>query len=235
MKRIVFLVLSFVLAGTAFGADGTLQWARRVELGLGASGTIKSVSVEAGARVARGQVLVALDEAPFKAGLDQARADRDEAARDYKQAKQLFERTVLSAVELENAKLKSVRAQARYTQAQYQLDQSRIVAPFDAWVLEVRAQAGQNVVNALEARPLVVLAAAGEYQVQLRVPAATLDRLKIGQAANVTVGGKSYAGRIHALALEPTGGKADGPHDVTVLFQAAEMLRPGRSASVELP
>lgn len=234
MKRIVFLVLSFI-ATAAFGADGTVQWARRVELGLGASGVIKTVAAESGARVAKGQVLVALDDTPFKAVLDQARADRDEAARDYKQAQQLFERTVLSAVELENAKLKSVRAQARYAQAKYQLDQSRIVAPFDAWVLEVRAQAGQNVVNALEARPLVVLAAAGEYLAQLRVPAATLDRLKIGQVANVTVGGKSYAGRIQSLALEPAGGKADGQHDVAVFFQAAEMLRPGRAAAVELP
>ncbi len=128
-----------------------------------------------------------------------------------------------------------MRALAKYAQAQYQFDQSRVVAPFDAWVLEVRTQVGQNVVNALEARPLVVLAAAGEYLVQLRVPAATLDRLKIGQAANVTVGGKSYAGRVHALTLEPAGGKADGPHDVTVLFQSPEMLRPGRSATVELP
>ncbi len=234
MKRTAFLVLMFV-ATVAFGADGTVQWARRVELGLGVSGTIKTVAVEAGARVAKGQVLVALDDTPFKAEFDQARADRDEAARDYKQAQQLFERTVLSTVELENAKLKSVRAQAKYAQAKYQLDRSHIVAPFDAWVLEMRAQVGQNVVNALEARPLVVLAAAGEYQVQLRVPAATLDRLKIGQAANVTVGGKSYAGRVHALALEPAGGKADGPYDVTVLFQTPEMLRPGRSATVELP
>lgn len=235
MKRFVFLALSFVLAGAAFGADGTVQWARRVELGLGASGVIRTVAAGAGARVNKGQVLVALDDTPFKAELDQARADRDEAARDYKQAQQLFERAVLSAVELENAKLKSVRARARHAQAKYQLDQSRIVAPFDAWVLDVRAQAGQNVVNALEARPLVVLAAAGEYLAHLRVPAATVDRLKPGQAVSVSLGGKVYSGRVYSLALEPAGGKVDGPHDVTVLFQSPEMLRPGRTVTVDLP
>jgi len=229
MKRTVFLVLMFV-ATVAFGADGTVQWARRVELGLSVSGTIKTVAVEAGARVAKGQVLVALDDTPFKAEFDQARADRDEAARDYKQAQQLFERTVLSTVELENAKLKSVRAQARYAQAKYQLDRSRIVAPFDAWVLEMRAQVGQNVVNALEARPLVVVAAAGEYVARTRVSGSVLERLTPGAAATVTVAGKNYAGKVHSLALEP--GKGD-EHEVTVAFSAAERLRPGQSAKVE--
>ncbi len=234
MRRCLILFSLFITA-PVFGADATVQWARRVELGLGASGVVKTVAVEAGARAAKGQVLVALDDTPFKADADRARADRDEAARDYRQAKQLYERAVLSAVELENAKLKSVRAQARFTQAQYALAQSRIEAPFDAWVLEVRAQPGQQVVNALESRPLVVLAAQGEYLARLQVPSATADRLKSGQAVNVSVGGKRYAGRIHALAIEPAGGKSAGQHDLAVYFQAPEMLRPGRAAVVELP
>ena len=234
MKRCLIFILSLV-AWPAFGADASVQWARRVELGLGASGVVKTVTIEAGARAAKGQVLVALDDTPFKATFEQARADRDEAARDYQQARQLYERTVLSAVELENAKHKSVRAQARFTHAQYALAQSRIEAPFDAWVLEVRAQPGQQVVSKLESRPLVVLAAAGEYLARLRVPSATADRLKLGQAVNVSVGGKRYAGRIHALTIEPAGGKSEGQHDLAVYFQAGEMLRPGRAAVVELP
>ncbi len=234
MKRCLILMLLFA-AAPAFGADATVQWARRIELGLGVSGVIKTVSAEAGARVLKGQVLVALDETPFKAVFDKARTERDEAARDYKQAKELYDRTVLAKVELENAQNKSVRAQARFDEAKYQLERSRIAAPFEAWVLEMRAQAGQSVVNALESRPLVVVAAAGEYLARLRVPSATVDRLKLGQSVNVSVGGKSYAGRIHALALEAAGGKSDGQHDVAVLFQAPEMLRPGRAAVVELP
>lgn len=229
MMRLFILVLS-LLAAPAFAADATVQWARRVELGLGASGVVKSVAVRPGTRVAKGQVLVALDDTPFRAELDRARADRDEAARDYKQARQLYDRTVLSAVELENAKLKSVRAQAHFAQTQYRLDQSRIVAPFDAWVLDVRAQIGQQVVSTLESRPLVVLAAAGEYLVRSRVTGSALDRLAPGAAATVTVGGKSYVGKVDALALEP--GKGD-EHEVTVTFAAAERLRPGQSAKVE--
>ena len=234
MKRYMIFLLLFV-AWPAFGADASVQWARRVELGLGASGAIKTVTVEAGARASKGQVLVALDDTPFKANFEQTRVDRDEATRDYRQAKQLYERAVLSAVELENAKHKSVRAQAQFTRAQYVLTQSRIEAPFDAWVLEVRAQPGQQVVNTLESRPLVVLAAQGEYLARLRVPSATADRLKLGQAVNVSVGGKSYVGRIHALTIEPAGGKSEGQHDLAVYFQAVEMLRPGRAAVVELP
>lgn len=234
MKRSLVFML-WIAAGPALAADATVQWARRIELGLGVSGVVKTVSAEAGARVPKGQVLVALDETPFKAAFDKARTERDEAARDYKQARELYDRTVLAKVELENAQNKSVRAQARFEEAKYQLERSRIAAPFDAWVLEMRVQAGQSVVNALESRPLVVVAAAGEYLARLRVPSATVDRLKLGQSVNVSVGGKSYAGKIQSLGLEPAGGKSDGQHDVAVLFQAPEMLRPGRAAVVELP
>ncbi len=236
MKRSLVFMLWITATGPALAADATVQWARRIELGLGVSGVVKTVSAEAGARVPKGQVLVALDETPFKAAFDKARTERDEAARDYRQAKELYDRTVLAKVELENAQNKSVRAQARFDEAKYQLERSRIVAPFEAWVLEMRAQSGQSVVNALEARPLVVLAAAGEYLARARVPAETIDRLKPGQAVTVTVGGKSYAGKVQSFGLEPAGGKGgDGQHEVAVLFQAAEMLRPGRPAKVELP
>ena len=234
MKRHLIFPLFFI-AWPAFGADATVQWARRVELGLGASGVVKTVAVAAGARAVKGQVLVALDDTPFKADVEQARVDRDEAVRDYQQTKQLYDRTVLSTVELENARHKSVRAQARFSHAQYALAQSRIQAPFDAWVIEVHAQPGQQVVNKLESRPLVVLAAVGEYLARVHAPVENMDRLKLGQAAQVTVNGKAYAGKILSLGLEPVAGKNDGQYEVAVLFQATEMLRPGRPAQVDLP
>lgn len=52
---------------------------------------------------------------------------------------------------------------------------------------------------------------------------------------NVSVSGKQYTGRVHAFSIEAAGGKSDGQHDLTVLFQTADLLRPGRSAVVELP
>lgn len=242
----------FPLAALAAGYDATVQWAQRVELGLPVSGVIRSVDVEPGAHVHRGQSLLALEDVPFKADMDQAeaqvtqrRADRDETARDYKQAKELYDRTVLSAVDLENARLKARRAEAalkaagaQLRQARYALDHSRITAPFDGWVLEVRAQAGQSLVNALEAHPLITLAAQGEYEARARVPGPVINGLKVGQNVNISVAGKGYLGRLRSIGLEPVGGKGNSEmlYEVGVVFSAPQaLLRAGEPARVELP
>ena len=251
------LLLALVLAVPAAlvhaaGFDASVTFARKAALGLAVSGAVQTVSVEAGAHVTRGQLLVALDDTPFRAGVEQAEAEvarqtanRDEAVRDRKQAEELYQRTVLSTVELDNARLKATRAdaelkeaRARLIQARFALTHSRITAPFDGWVLEVRTEAGNTVVNTLEARPLVVLAADGEYLARGRVPGATLDALKIGQTVSVSVGGKTHPGRIQALGLEPVSGKTGGDalYDVAVAFQVpGAPLRTGLAARVELP
>jgi RND family efflux transporter MFP subunit len=238
--------------GIAAGFDATVSFARKVELGVPVSGIVKSVSVEAGAHVKRGEVLLALDNTPFRAGVEQAEAemsrrtaDRDEAARDLKQAQELYERTVLSTVEIENARFKATRAEAafraaraRLAQARFSLAQSAIAAPFDGWVLDVRVQAGQSVVSNLEARALIVLAADGEYLARSLVPGAVLDALRLGQAATVSVKGKSYPGLVHALKLEPTVGKGgnDALYEISVAFRTTETgLRSGLPARIELP
>lgn len=222
----------------------TVHFARRVELGLPVSGVVERVEVRSGQRVSKDQVLVALEATPFQAAVEQAEAEvaraaaaHTEAARDYRQAQELYDRTVLSAVELENAKLAESRAsadlkraRARLKQARYELAHSVLRAPFDAWVLEVRAQPGQSVVNTLAAAPLVVLAAYGEFEARARVPLAALEGLRVGQAATVGVEGRRYPGRVQGVGLEPVNG---GTYEVRVVFTADERLRAGTPAHVE--
>lgn len=205
--RPMWLLTVSLLAMPALGADveGTVQYARTATLSVPVSGMVVAVKVEPGAAVKNGELLLALDDTPFRAAVAEAEAavarataDRTEAERDYKQAQELFERTVLSTVELENAKLKRDRgaaahkaAQARLLNAQYQLNRSRITAPFDGRVIDVRVQPGETVVHALEAKPLIVLAADGDYLVRVR----TVPNSKSEQAA-VLVGGQRYDARV---------------------------------------
>ncbi len=253
MKRSLNLLLFFAVFSMpsvtlAASFDATVQWAKRATLSMPVSGVVDVVNAEAGEHVAKGRVLVALRQAPFKAKVDQAKArvarlvaDRREAVRDYKQAQELYDRTVLSTVELENAKLKVTRARAALKEARAELAlatidlrDSRIVAPFDAWVLAIHAQPGQTVVSTLEARPLVVLAAQGKYVAKAWVAADALEKLKVGQAATVTVSGKRYQGRIKAIGLEPAAQGGDKKYAVSVLFNAPDTRLPaGQSARVK--
>lgn len=254
VRRLLLLVFVLAVPSLTLAADfdASVSFARKAALSLPASGIVKAVPVEVGVHVTRGQLLLALDDTPYRAGVEQAEAEvtrqtanRDEAARDLKQAQELYQRTVLSTVELDNARLKAARAtaalkdaHAQLTRARYALTHSSIKAPFDGWVLEVRTEAGNTVVNTLEAHTLIVLAAEGEYLARGRVPGATLDALKIGQTVNVSVDGKSHPGRIQALGLEPVSGKtgSDALYDVAVAFQVpGAPLRAGTAARIELP
>lgn len=243
-------LLAAPLMAMAASFEATVSFARRVEIGLPVSGVVATVGAETGARVTKGELLVALDAAPFEAAVEQARgalarasADYDEAVRDHKTTKEIYDRQLASTVELDNARLKVQRAQGVLTQAraalkQAQLDlaRSRLTAPFDALVLDMRVHVGSAVVSTVESRPVVVLAAPDEYVAAARVPGAALDTLKTGQAASVTVAGKAYAGRVQTIGLEPVAdkGAAEALYPVIVAFRAPDApLRAGQSARVE--
>ncbi len=249
MRRYVrgwgLVVLGLMNAAALAGeADAVVQWAGRVELSLPVSGVIEQVNVNAGERVAKDQVLLALDATPFtnalraaEARATRAKIARDEAARDSKQAKELFDRTVLSTVDLENARMKHSRAEAVYQearaaldQAAYQLKVSAVRAPYDAWVLSRQAQPGQTVSADIKPPTLLVLVSAVEYLAVLRLSPERLGNLKVGQAVEVTVADKKYPGQIRSIGLEP--GK---DHALEVAFSADDALRAGQAARVNLP
>lgn len=250
-SRVTVLLLAGLsgMTASAAGYDATVMFGRRVELGLPVSGMVKTVNVMTGQNVATGQTLMALDDIPFvarvaqaEAGLARSRADQTVAVRDYQQARQLYERALLSNVELENAKLNAERAeaefsqaQARLTQAKYELEHSRITAPFDGWVLDVRTRAGESITNTLENRPVLVLAEQAEYVARLQVPASA--KLVMGQQAKVFAAGQQFEGRIATTGLEPAHTTSGGPqYEIGVAFNTGKLLlRGGQPARVEFP
>lgn len=241
------LVTFTAFPATAADVEAQVQWSRRTALTTPVSGVVASVMVNAGERAAKGQLLLALDDAPFRAAVQEAEAllarrksERDEAARDAKQAQELYDRTVLSTVELENAKMKLARADAGYKEAAATLDRARyrlrvsaLRAPFDAVVLSRHAEPGQSVAAEFKPPVLLVIAAAGEYLAQARVAADRVSGLKVGQSLPVLVGGKTYTAQIKALAHEPAGGKE--PYVLEAVFVTQEPLYAGQAARIQLP
>lgn len=247
MKRWFMPVLLAPFAAAAAEYDAIVQHGRTAELGFAVSGIVDTVHVAPGARVRKGEALVSLERTPFEAevsraeaALKRAAADRTEAARDHEQAKELYERTVLSTVELENARLRAERAEAehqaaaaRLAQARYELARSRLVAPFDGRVLAVRAQPGEAVVSRLEARSLVALAAEGDYVALARLAPAAAEAIAPGQPASVTIGGRRYEGRVRSVAVESAA--AEARYEVAVSFAAPSEVRIGQAARIGLP
>lgn len=249
MKHLYRLLFLYVLAAPVFGADldAHVEWSRRTELAMPVSGVVASVPVRAGERVTRDQVLVALDAVPFTAAVAAAEAQlvhrrvaRDEAARDLRQTKELFDRTVASAVELENAQHRQQRADADYREAlaglgraRYRLQRSSLRAPFAARVLSSRVEVGQSIAAELAPPVLMVVAADGEYLARARCSAERAAAFKPGQAVQVNVAGKSYNAQIGAVNYDPAGGKE--PYVVDAVFATTDPLNAGQSARIVAP
>jgi len=250
MKSVVFILLLLLVPFSSGAAtlDGTVQRAQQVSLGMPVSGVVSRVEARAGQTVAKGALLVTLQPDPFEAAVEAAQADvaakatrRAEAQRDYKQAKELYDRTVLSAVELENAKNHATRADAAWRHAQAMLKKakvdlanSRIAAPFDAIVLNVAVQPGESIVSGIESRPLVTVAAKGEYLAVARVKPDKVGAFVVDKPSTVTVAGKDFPGTIVAVTLEQGKGEAD--YRIDVRFTAPEgTVAVGQSGRIDVP
>lgn len=255
MRRVFTLICSCLsitaLPAYAAGVDAVVEWSRRVELSVPISGVITQVYVDTGDRVRRGQALLALDAAPFQAALRQAQAlvaqrklERDDRQRDYRQAKELYERTVLSTVEFENAHTQQARTEAAYQEAQALLDDRRyrlristLRAPFDGVVLMRYAQPGQTVATDLKPPILLVVAAAGEYLARARLPTERISELKTGQVVSVQVRGEKFSAKVKNAGLEPVApaGTNNAQYEVDVVFETPQVLRAGQRAIIEMP
>ena len=116
-----WLLLLIVSSNTLMAEEyeGMLVWAQRVELGVLVNGVVKEVPVTEGQRVKKDQLLLKLNERVFVADVNHAEADLKkaqeiliEAKRELDRVEELYNRTVSSEHELEQANLEHTRALA---------------------------------------------------------------------------------------------------------------------------
>ena len=251
MKKWIALITAAFFPQVLWAADvpATLQWSQRVELSTPVSGVVKAVNVEVGDLVKKGQVLLSLDNTSYQASVAEIQsritrldAEAEEAKRDLDRAQELYERTIVSTTDLDQARLRRVKslsmlaeARARLRQDQKALEETSLRAPFDAVVILRQAEPGLSVASGLQPQMLLTVARSGEMIARMRLPSPQIDNLKTGQTVTVSVAGTSYTGRIKTLGLEPIQTKEGAVYPVDVVFTIKQPLRAGLPALVKLP
>ena len=145
MKKWIALITAVFFPQVLWAADvpATLQWSQRVELSTPVSGVVKAVNVEVGDLVKKGQVLLSLDNTSYQASVAEIQsritrldAEAEEAKRDLDRAQELYERTIVSTTDLDQARLRRVKslsmlaeARARLRQDQKALEETSLRAP----------------------------------------------------------------------------------------------------------
>lgn len=248
MKKMLCLLLFTSWPAFAVELPAVLQWSQRVELSPLVSGRVSQIAVEPGQSVRRGQLLLRVDAGAQQAAVQESAANvrslqeqAAEAKRDLARTQELYDRSVISTTELDQAKLRAARAnadvaaaRARVAQGQSQVRDSVVTAPFDAIVVARNVEPGQHIVVNLKPEAAVVVARAGEMIARTTLDAQQIGKVTVGQSADVLVDGKRYAGRIKTLALEPSSLNGRSGYAADIVFKMPGVLRAGLPAKVNL-
>ena len=177
--------------GTGFELDGVIQPVKQSTISAQAAGRIVTLLVKAGDKVRAGQVLATIDDREAQTGVQRSQAQVAQAQAELRNAQANFDRTrdlqskgFVSAAALDTAdsQLKSAlagRDQAGAGAKQSALAQgfTRVLAPFEGWVLQTQVEAGDL---AVPGKPLLTIYAPLPLRAVVQVP---VSRSGVARAA----------------------------------------------------
>jgi RND family efflux transporter MFP subunit len=183
----------------AITAVGTLQPVAKVLVAAQEEGLVTAVHVREGDRVARGEVVVELDDRELLAELAEARANLDEATAALQRVQSLHGTGLAAPQELDTAVAKQRVGAARVDALETRLSFTRIKAPVAGVVTSREVEVGDL---ASPRAPLLELASG--QGLLLRVPVSELEvvSLHTGDPAEVSVDalpGLVFEGRIQRI------------------------------------
>ncbi len=172
-----------------------------VKVGSRVSGVVKQLRAQIGDLVEAGQIIAELDDAEFKAKLDQNMAALERAEADLEYARINLERqrtllkedfTSLQEVDLaENANKIALaqleQAKANVEFARVQLAYTRIYAPISGVIASISTQEGETVAASLAAPTFVNLIDLKRLEVQTFVDETDIGRIRTGLETAFTV------------------------------------------------
>jgi RND family efflux transporter MFP subunit len=234
--------------GAGFELEGVVQPVKQATVSAQTAGRIASMNVKAGDAVRAGQLLATIDDRETQSGLQRSQAQVAQALADLRHAQAHFDRTrelqskgfvSAAALDTADAQLKSAlagRDQASASARQSAVAQgfTRVMAPFDAWVLQTQADAGDL---AVPGKPLLTLYAPLPLRAVVQVPvsrsgaARNANLLEVGV---VTASGAVQWVRPSAVVTVPTADAVSQTIEwrLDLPEQAAKALLPGEQVRV---
>jgi multidrug efflux system membrane fusion protein len=178
--------------------QGQLEPRRRVEIRAETAGQVRELSVEKGARVAKGDVIVRLAEDDRVAQLARAEAEVESRRLDLSASEKLGSKGMQAQTQVKAAQAALAAAEAELERLRIDLEHTSISAPFDG-VVETRAIELGSLLE--RADPVVELVDASVLKAVGHVPQQSAGSLALGQTVKVRLlDDRTAEGRITYLA-----------------------------------
>jgi HlyD family secretion protein len=220
------------------GAAGMAAAYRRAIVAAQVAGPVDAVPVRENQRVTAGERLLQIDTTEYALGVAQARANLLAAETDYKQRVLFDDEIEDPAVRAERDRI--ARALSNLDQreldlrrAEIELQRTRVGAPFEGRIADIRVVAGQHVAAGTELMTIVDL---DPIKVEVQVLGSELPLLAEGRRADVTFA--AYPGEVFTGTIETINPVIDPDlrtGRVTVLLTNTDnRIKPGMYAEVSL-
>ncbi|WP_317959603.1 efflux RND transporter periplasmic adaptor subunit [Phaeobacter inhibens] len=177
---------------------GVLEPSEITSLSFEVGGKLGRLDLSIGQRIAKGDLIAQLDDAKFlttienrQAAVEEAEATLKQAEEDLERSEQLLERGAVTRVSRDEDRTAVLTGRARLKQAeenlvtaQEELEDTRLLAPFDGIVNSVDTDSFDTV----SAGTVIASAYEGtSYEVAFSVNFSTVNQLSLGAAAKVTL------------------------------------------------
>lgn len=179
-------------------ATGTLIPNEEVELKTEISGRVIGISFTEGSRVARGRLLVKLDDSDLKAQLSKLKVQEEYGRQDSTRQAELIEvgATTQEVYDAALNRLKTTQADIRLTQVQ--IDKTEIRSPFSGIIGLRQISEGSYVTPATTITNIQEI---DPIKIEFKVPEKYVSRIKRGMDVSYTItsSDKSYTASIYAI------------------------------------
>jgi RND family efflux transporter MFP subunit len=214
-------------------ATGTLGPEEEFALSFTIGGVLRRLSVDDGGTVRAGDTLAALDLREIDAAVTRARSGAEQAERDLARARRLYDDSVATLSQVENAETAARVANANLEEAQFSRQYAVIVAPVHGTVWRRLVEAGEVI---QPGAPVLVMGSRNEGTV-IRVGLADRDvlRVQLGDSARVQLHAlpeRAFEGVVTEIAAAAAPGM--GTYAVEVTVRGAGDLAAGLVGVVEI-
>lgn len=180
-------------------AVGSLRSLQSVVVRPEVSGRVSQIGFRDGQRVAKGQLLLQLDDTLQQAQMQQAQAQASIARTNLQRSRELLSQGFVSQSAVDQNAAAVEVAEAQVALARAQLSRMRVLAPFDGVTGIKQINVGDYLKDGAD---VVALEDVSAMLVDFRLPERYIAQVRTGLAVEVAIdalGGTAFSGRVEAL------------------------------------
>lgn len=232
--RVKVSKVSFEEMSFPIHSSGIIVSAKEIKLSFKTGGIIATLYADDGARVKKGELLASLNLSEIEAQVAQVKNGYEKAVRDYNRAKNLFEDSVATLEQLQNAETVLNVAKANLEIATFNKSHSAIYAPENGVILKRLAESNEMIAPGY---PVFILGMSGK-QWKIRAGLADRDFVRImpGDSARFTL--DAYPGASFRAVVSQVGESANaftGTYEIELEIQPVKQrLASGFVANLEI-